>query len=370
MIPQSNPKAGFEIQRVAIESAMARVLTSGWYILGEEVVRFESAFAQAVGTPWSVGVGSGTDAIEIALRALGVGAGDSVLTVSHTAVATAAAIRRTGALPVFVDIEADTYTMAPSSLEAALATHASKTAKAIIVVHLYGQMADMPALNAIAARHGLPVIEDCAQAHGASLSGRTAGTWGRMGCFSFYPTKNLGCFGDGGAIVGDDIRLQEQTRLIREYGWRERYVSEIYGINSRLDPLQAAVLATKLPQLSAQNEMRRHWASHYDGLLASTRIGIPTRRKNAVHVFHQYVIQCERRDELQGWLRSHGVATLVHYPRAVHQQPAYCDRSGCPVPLTVTEAITGRILSLPMFPELTEEQVTTVSRQILGWMSH
>lgn len=363
MIPQSNPKAAFATHRAAIEKAVARVLESGWYILGEEVSAFETAFARAMGAAWSVGVASGTDAIEIALRALGVLPADAVLTVSHTAVATAAAIVRAGARPLFVDVERDTYTMSPQSLQAALA----QRAKAIVVVHLYGQPADMTALSAIADSAGIPLVEDCAQAHGATIGGRPVGSWGRLACYSFYPTKNLGALGDGGAVAGRDPALRERVRLIREYGWRERYVSAMYGVNSRLDPLQAAVLNAKLPALEADNGKRRHLASRYDALLEGAAVRRPARRAGAAHVFHQYVIECERRDALQAHLKERGIVSLVHYPRAVHQQPAYADAALRAVPLPNTESAVERILSLPMYPELTEEEVAGVAREIRRW---
>lgn len=366
MIPQSDPKAAVVAQRQAIDAALARVLDSGGYILGEEVAAFEAAFARVAGGAWCVGVGSGTDAVELALRALGVGAGDAVLTVSHTAVATAAAIVRAGAQPWFVDVEPGTYTMAPASLEAALAGPGSR-AKAIVVVHLYGQLADMPALTGLADRHGIPIVEDCAQAHGASLAGRPAGAWGRLGCFSFYPTKNLGALGDGGAITGSDAELRTRVQRLREYGWEERYVSGTYGVNSRLDPMQAAVLNVKLPGLERANEQRRRWAAWYDSLLAGTALQVPARRPGATHVFHQYVIECARRDALRAWLKSQGVGTLVHYPRAVHQQPAYTGAHLQPVPLPCTETLVERIISLPMFPELTEDQVTAVAQAVRRW---
>lgn len=367
MIPQSNPKAAFEAHRAPIEKALARVLESGWYILGEEVAAFESAFARAMGCAWSAGVASGTDAIEVALRALGVAPGDAVLTVSHTAVATAAAIARAGARPLFVDVERETYTMSPDSLRAALAQRGAAEAKAMVVVHLYGQPADMPALSAIASQHGLALVEDCAQAHGAALAGRPVGSWGQLACYSFYPTKNLGAIGDAGAITGNDPALLERVRLIREYGWRERYVSDVYGVNSRLDPLQAAVLNAKLPGLAADNERRSRWASEYDALLQSSPVRRPVRRANARHVFHQYVVECERRDALRAWLKDRGVGTLVHYPRAVHQQRAYAAPDLRPVPLPNTEALVSRILSLPMYPELTPAQLAGVAAEIRGW---
>lgn len=361
MILQSNPKANYLAHRTEIDAAVARVLESGWYILGQEVAQFETAFAAAMNAPWSVGVANGTDAIELALRVLGVGPGDGVLTVSHTAVATVAAIARIGAHPVFVDIDPLRFTMSPASLEDALDTPAGQVAKALVVVHLYGMPADMPAILELAKQHDLPVVEDCAQAHGATLQGRTVGTWGDLGCFSFYPTKNLGALGDGGAVIGRDSALEERVRLLREYGWRTRYVSESFGLNSRLDEIQAAILRAKLPHLANENHRRRALAGEYDELLKGSGVEIPVRHPDTEHVFHQYVIRAAQRDALRDALREHGIATLIHYPLAVHQQPAYHIPELSPVPLKHTEASVAHILSLPMYPEMTETQVAQVS---------
>lgn len=357
MIPQSDPKANYLSHQVAIDSAIAKVLSSGWYILGEEVRSFEGEFAERMGAAWCVGVGNGTDAIELALRALGVCDGDHVLTVSHTAVATASAISRIGAQPVFVDVEPDTYTMSPSSLEQALTTPIGRSAKAIVVVHLYGVPADMPSIAALAAKHGLPIVEDCAQAHGATLLGRPMGSWGEVACYSFYPTKNLGALGDGGGVTGHDADLERRIRKLREYGWQTRYVSDTLGFNSRLDEIQAAVLRAKLPHLTGENSLRRGIASRYSGELSDLGLQLPAVSSDAEVVFHQYVIQCNERESVQQALRREGVATLVHYPSAVHQQPAYLSPALRPVPLAHTEQLVPRILSLPMFPELSDDQV-------------
>lgn len=364
MIPQSNPKANYLVHQADIDSAIRRVLESGWYILGQEVTTFEQEFATVITAGWAVGVASGTDAIEIALRALGVSPGDRVLTVSHTAVATVAAIARVGAHPLFVDIDPCRYTLDPKSLEAALATPAGKTARALVVVHLYGQAADLPSILTLTRKLGIPVIEDCAQAHGATLQGRFLGTWGDLGCFSFYPTKNLGALGDGGAVTGRDSTLREQVRLLREYGWQTRYVSAEFGLNSRLDELQAAILRAKLPHLPEDNQCRQRIARQYDAHLAESSLDIPTRFSECKHVFHQYVIQVNTRDSLREALREAGIGTLVHYPMAVHQQPAYADRRYQPVPLPHTEAVVKRILSLPMYPELNINEADQVSNTL------
>lgn len=369
MIPQSNPKASYLAHQAGIDAAISRVLQSGWYILGEEVAAFEREFAAAFGASWAVGVANGTDAVELALRACGVSAGDAVLTVSHTAVATVAAIARMGAHPIFVDIDPNRYTMSPESLRTVLDTLPGSAAKAIVIVHLYGQPADMPGLLALARARGLPVVEDCAQAHGAMLLGRPVGTWGDVGCFSFYPTKNLGALGDGGAVIGLDKSRGEEVRLLREYGWRTRYVSEGFGLNSRLDELQAAILRTKLPCLKEENARRQAIAQQYDMALAGYPLKRPHGFENCDQVFHQYVVSVDERDTVREALRAKGVGTLVHYPLAVHQQPAYADPALCPLALPHTELAVGRILSLPMYPELSDEQVASVGealRQVLS----
>jgi dTDP-4-amino-4,6-dideoxygalactose transaminase len=364
MILQSSPKASYEAHRHAIDAAIARTLASGWYVLGEEGRRFEEAFAEVMQANWCLGLASGTDAVELALRACGVTSGDRVLTVSHTAVATVSAISRIGALPVFVDIDPCRYTMAPDHLESVLATPSGMQAKALVVVHLYGQPADMDTLLPMARERGLAVIEDCAQAHAASFRGRFVGTLGDIGCFSFYPTKNLGALGDGGAVIGNDERLADRVRLLREYGWQTRYVSEVFGVNSRLDELQAAVLLAKLPFLERDNARRREIASWYDAALAGCPVQLPPRASDSQPVFHQYVVATDRREPLRESLQNAGVGTLIHYPRAVHQQPAYADPIFCPLPLPQTENVTERILSLPMYPELTDAEVVRVGELV------
>lgn len=360
MIPQSNPKASYLAHRSAIDAAIQRVLESGWYILGQEVVAFETEFAAAMGGAWSVGVANGTDAIELALRALGVKAGDGVITVSHTAVATVAAIARIGAVPLFADIDPRRYTLDPTSLSDLLATPTGRIAKAVVVVHLYGQPAALPEIVAIAKEHGLHVVEDCAQAHGATLDGRIVGTWGDLGCYSFYPTKNLGALGDGGAIIGNDPALHEKVTLLRTYGWRTRYISDHFGVNSRLDEIQAAILRAKLPHLSKENKRRRAIADYYDAGLIKFNIELPWRASQSTHVFHQYVIRVKERNQLLEALKINNVGALVHYPKAVHQQPAYANPAFQPVPLLNTETAVKHILSLPMFPALEDREITSV----------
>ena len=318
-IPQVDPKANYLAHKDEIDAAIARVLTSGRYILGQEVATFEQEFADYIGVKFGIGVGSGTDALHLALRACGVGAGDEVITVSHTAVATAAAIELSGAKPVFVDIESDTFLMDPNGIEKAIT---SRT-KAILPVHLYGNVAEMERVLSIADRHGLHVIEDCAQSHGAKYKGRRSGAWGIVAAFSFYPTKNLGALGDGGMVVTNDPEIAARVRSLREYGWHERYVSETAGLNSRLDELQAAVLRVKLKYLDGSNEERRRKALLYTQKLQGADIRCPAVRKHVDSVYHLYVIRTGQRDSLRTFLRDRGIQTLIHYPVPIHLQNAY-----------------------------------------------
>jgi len=356
MILCSNPQAQYQAHKAEIDTAILRVLDKGWYILGEETKTFESEFAAYIGVAYGIGVGSGTEALHIALAACGIGPGDEVITVSHTAVATVAAIELAGATPVLVDIEPDYFTLDPDKLESAI----SPRTKAIIPVHLYGQPADLAPILEIARRHGVRVIEDCAQAHGAMYGERRVGAWGDIACFSFYPTKNLGALGDGGMVVTNDAALAERARLLREYGWAERYVSHIPGWNSRLDEVQAAVLRVKLRYLDADNAMRARRAQDYDQALRGIQVIKPKRRADATHVYHLYVIRCSERDELRTWLKAHGVGVLIHYPVPIHLQPAYQGRLRGGDNLPETERAARQVLSLPMYPEVSESDLQTV----------
>ena len=363
-ILQTNPKASYLARKDEIDEAIRRVLDSGWYILGKEVAAFEQEFAAYVGVAHAVGVASGTDAIVLALRAAGVGAGDLVFTVSHTAVATVAAVELCGARPVYVDIDPVTFTMEPARLETALQVTNGR-AKAVLPVHLYGQTANMTAIGEIARRHGLILIEDCSQAHGARWNGQMAGTFGHLATFSFYPTKNLGALGDGGAVVTSDAALAEQVRLLREYGWKERYVSAVPGTNSRLDEIQAAILRAKLPSLDSDNARRREIACAYHRLLADSALDLPQTGAEATHVFHQYVIRTTRRDELRAYLRAAEIGTLIHYPVPVHLQPAYAHYATLALP--ETESAAREVLSLPLYPELPLEAVEAVAVSLRAW---
>lgn len=344
MILCSNPREQYAAHRDEIRSAIDRVLDGGRYILGPEVEAFEREFASYCEVEHAIGVGSGTEALHLALAALGVGPGDEVITTAHTAVATAVAIRLCGAMPVFADIDPDTYTIDPEDV----ARVVTARTKAIVPVHLYGQPANLDAL----AELRIPIVEDCAQAHGATWRGKRVGSIGSIAAFSFYPTKNLGAIGDGGAVVTSDPALAKHVRLLREYGWAERYVSHIEGWNSRLDELQAAILRVKLRHLDADNNRRRAIARRYDEAL-----GI-SRPDDVGHVYHLYVIATEARDALQAHLRERGIGALVHYPVPVHRQPAYAAMA--PRALPQTEHAAATVLSLPMYPELSDEDQQTV----------
>jgi dTDP-4-amino-4,6-dideoxygalactose transaminase len=369
-IPQTDPRAGYLAQRIAIDAAIARVLDGGVYVLGREVEVFEAAFADFVGVAHAIGVASGTDAIEIALRACEIGSGDLVFSVSHTAVATIAAIERAGATPVLVDVEPGAFTMAPRELVRALQSPPAGRPAAVLPVHIYGQPAELSALTEIARIHGLRLIEDCAQSHGALYRGRAVGSFGDIACFSFYPTKNLGALGDGGMVVTNDPALAAALREIREYGWRERYVSARAGINSRLDPIQAAILGVKLRSLEADNARRQVVADRYDTGLTGLPLALPARRPQATHVFHQYVIRLAERDALRAALRAVGIGSGIHYPVPLHQQPAYSGRLACgPSGLGVTERAAPQILSLPIYPQISDEAVDRVIAEIRSFFA-
>lgn len=337
-----------------IQSAVDRVLQSGWYILGPEVEAFEADFAKYHGLPHAVSVANGTDAIELALRGAGIGPGDEVITVPHTAVATVCAIERTGAKPLLVDIDPHTYTMSPEAAEAAI----TPRTKAIVPVHLYGHPAKIDVLRALADRHRLFLMEDCAQAHGARYQNRLVGTWGDAASFSFYPTKNLGAYGDGGAIVMRDPALATRVKRLRNYGQTDRYHHIERGMNSRLDEMQAAILGVKLTHLDKHNATRRQiaewYAAHVPGLAMPKAVG------DVYHVFHLYVARHPRRDWLRDEFKKRGVDTQIHYPVPVHRQPAYADLGYPEGSLPVVEQIVREIISLPMYVGLTEVDIRLV----------
>jgi dTDP-4-amino-4,6-dideoxygalactose transaminase len=359
VIPQANPGAGYRALKPEIDEAVARALSSGWYVLGSEGRTFEAEFAAWLGLPHAIGCGNGTDAIALALRGLGIGAGSIVVTVSHTAVATVAAIEMAGATPLLIDIDPVHYTMDPDALRRVLED--KPPIRAVVVVHLYGQPADMDRIAPLCRAHQVALIEDCAQAHGARLHGQRVGTFGDAATFSFYPTKNLGALGDGGAVAAADPALAERIAALRQYGWHKHYISDEIGVNSRLDELQAAILRAKLPHLDSQNARRRAIAAAYTAATKDGPLRAPRIRDGAESVFHLYVARTAERDTIQARLRDAGIGTGIHYPVPVHLQPAYAGRiatgpGGCPQ----TEAAAKEILSLPLYPELTDEQVDTV----------
>ncbi len=359
-IPFGDLKRQHEALRPELEEAISRVVTSGWFILGPETRAFEEEFAVYCGAQYCVGVGNGTEAIYLALTALGVGPGDEVICVANAAVYEVLTILQTGATPVCVDVNPQTHNLDPATLAAAI----TPRTKAIVPVHLYGLPADLPAIMAIAAQHGIPIIEDCAQAHGARIGDQAVGGIGLMSCFSFYPTKNLGALGDGGAVVTSDPHLAEKLRRLRQYGWERKYYStENNGINSRLDEIQSAVLRVKLRHLPAWNKRRQQIAGMYEDLLTGTSLSLPYVPQGSEHVYHLYVVSHPERNALQARLREQGVGSEVHYPLPAHLQPIY-KHIAAPGSLPVTERLAAQVLSLPNFPELTDEEVQIVAHTV------
>ncbi len=338
--------------REALVSAMADVLDSGWFVLGHQVERFEREFATYCGTPHCVGLGNGSDALELALKALGVVAGDRVATVANAGSYASSAILACAARPLFVDIEDGHLQLDAKALDEALA----QRPRALVVTHLYGRLADIETIVARCHAAGVPVIEDCAQAHGARRNGRTAGSFGDIGCYSFYPTKNLGALGDAGAVVTRDSALAGRVRQLREYGWGDKYCVQLSGgRNSRLDEMQAALLSVQLPLLDARNTRRRQIAALYRDGLANPSIR-PLERGDDDDVVHLYVVRCQQRERLQAHLLSRGVQSMVHFPVADHRQPGFgaCDDKSR---LPVTERACSEVLSLPCHPALTDADV-------------
>jgi len=359
MILCANPSAQFKSYQTEIEEAVLAVMRGNRYVLGEEVALFEREFADYIGTNSAIGVANGTDAIELALRALGIGFGDEVITVSHTAVATIAAIEATGADAILVDVESEYYTLNPGQLEEVF----SVKTRAIIAVHLYGQSANLDAIMDFCQRNEVFLIEDASQAHGAKYKGRRLGSIGDVGCFSCYPTKNLGAIGDAGLITTKDADLAIKIRMLREYGWNNR-ISEYAGRNSRLDEIQAAVLRIKLKHLDSDNEKRRQLAKYYTANLAESQVSTPVVRANVESVFHLFVLQVGRRQELLKYLLSNDIQAGVHYPVPVHLQPAYKGRISIASDMSVTEGLTDRIISLPMYPELSMQDAEKITNTI------
>lgn len=364
MILCANPALQFHSYQDEIEAAVLKVLRSNRYILGEEVEALESEFANYIGVHAAIGVANGTDALEISIRALDIGPGDEVITVSHTAVATVAAIEAAGAIPVLVDVDPIYYTLNPEQLKEVL----SPKTKAVIAVHLYGQAADLDAISQFCAENKLFLIEDVSQAHGAKWKGKRLGSIGHIACFSCYPTKNLGAIGDAGLIATNDAKLGAKVRMLREYGWQDRYISDLVGRNSRLDELQAAILRIKLRHLDADNGKRQHIASQYSKMLAGQSLQLPATRENAEHVFHLYVIRTANRHELIEHLKVCDIQAGIHYPMPVHIQPAYKTRIRTAVNMRVTERLSEDVLSLPIYPELKYEHFSKASRVVTSFL--
>ena len=360
-IPWALPLAQYRAHRQPIDAAVTRVLDSGSYILGEEVDDFERAFADYCGMAHGVGVASGTDALILALKALEVGPGDEVITVSHTAVATVAAVLACGATPVLVDVEEAYYTIDPSLIERVV----TPRTKAIVPVHIYGQAADMAAILMIARRREIYVLEDCAQAAGARYRGKPVGSFGDMACFSFYPTKNLGAIGDGGMVIANNAEWAGRVRRLRQYGWDEVRETREAGLNSRLDTLQAAILSAKLPYLDADNARRAAIARHYGVEFEGLPLTCPATRADSVHAYHLYVVQSDKRNDLMAHLAADQIGSAAHYPIPVHRQQGYAEKVVVPEGgLPVTDKLADRILSLPIYPELSGRDADRVIASI------
>ena len=364
MIPVVDLKAQYAAIKPDVDAAIQRVVESTGFIMGPEVRSFEEAFARFVGAEAAIGVASGTAALHLALLACGIGPGDEVITTPFTFYATAEAINQAGATPVFVDIAPDTYNLDPAKIEAAI----TPRTRAIVPVHLYGQSAEMDAILAIARRHGLRVIEDAAQAHAAEHHGRRCGSLGDLACFSFYPSKNLGCYGDGGMVTGSDPALLARIRRLRDHGRVGKYEHVELGWGSRLDALQAAILGAKLPHLEGWTEQRRAAAARYNDLLSGAEVVVPAERPYNRHVYYCYVIRTPRRDGLAAHLAEQGIDTIVHYPIPMHLQPAYREMGLGPGTFPVAEAAAQQVLSLPMFPEITPEQQQRVAGAVRGFV--
>lgn len=363
MIPFSELKTQFHGIEGEIREAVDAVLKSGWFILGAQLKAFEEEFAAYAGARDAVGVGSGTDAIHLALRAVGVGPGDTVIIPANTCVPTAAAVRAAGAKLALADVDPATLTLAPDSLARAIGPQV----KAVVPVHLYGHPCDMDAIATVAESHGLVVVEDCAQAHGAQYKGRNCGVLGAAGAFSFYPTKNLGAFGDAGAVSTNDPDVADRLRKLRNYGEDTRYYHVMEGINSRLDEIQAAILRVKLRHLDAWNAARRVIATRYRDRLRETPLILPEEAPWARGNYHLYPVRTARRDALAAWLKDRGIGTLMHYPIPIHLQPAYAALGYKRGAFPVAEQACDEVLSLPLYPELPLETVDQIADAVIAF---
>lgn len=364
-VPQVDLRSQHDECEADIRVVFESVVDESAFISGRFVRDFEAAFAEYCGVRHCLGVGNGTDALALALRAVGVGPGDAVVTVPFTFMATAEAILHVGARPVFVDIEPTTYTMNVEALADLL--QRELRVKAILPVHLFGHPAAMDQIVTLAQRFGAAVIEDACQAHGARWQGKRVGGWGHLNCFSFYPTKNLGAMGDGGALTTDDAELAQQVRLLADHGQSRKYEHVCLGWNSRLDGLQAAVLGVKLKRLAEWNMRRRHWAEVYCQRLQATALQLPSEHLDAFHVYHLFVVRMPQRDSLCEFLRARGIAIGLHYPFPLHLQPAFAFLGYRPGDFPVAESCARECLSLPLFPHLSEEQVDWVCGSVLAW---
>ena len=343
-----------------IDRAVADVIGSSSFVLGPAVERFEKNFARFCGSQYAIGVNSGTSALYLTIKALGIGSGDEVITAANTFIATVAAIIETGATPILVDVDPITRNIDLDLIEESV----SPRTKVIMPVHLYGSMVDMDRLMNIARKHNLPVIEDAAQAHGASFDGKPAGSFGIAGCFSFYPGKNLGAYGEGGAVVTSDDNLAEKLRMLRDHGSLRKYHHDMIGCNARMDGIQGAVLDVKLKYLSQWNEARNDIARKYRQSLAGLPVVMPAEPDNSYQVYHQFVIEVEQRDKLQNFLKDNGIPTLIHYPIPVHKQKGYLDAGFKSGALPVTERMSERIVSLPIYPELKDNEIKYITDKI------
>jgi dTDP-4-amino-4,6-dideoxygalactose transaminase len=359
-VPFVDLRAQYLSIKAEIDEAIARVLETTAFVLGREVEAFEAAFAEYVGARFCVGVNSGTAAIQLAVMACGLGAGDEVIIPANTFFASAEGVSTAGATPVFVDADPVSYNIDPSRIESAI----TERTRAVMPVHLYGQAADLDPILDIAARHNLLLIEDAAQAHGSLYKGRRVGALSQAGCFSFYPGKNLGAYGEGGAVVTNDAEVARRVRLLRDHGSEQKYRHEIIGYNFRLEGIQGAVLNVKLRHLDKWNDLRRAHAARYNELLSGTSLQLPREMPYARHIYHLYVVQTNERDALQKRLSEAGVQTGIHYPVPVHLQPAYASMGHKPGDFPESERQAARVLSLPMFPELTDEQIKRVAEAI------
>lgn len=365
MIFQTNPLSQYRKYKSEIDGGIEATLESGSYILGNQVEAFEAEFSRYIGCTYSIGVANGTDAIALILRALGIGQGDEVITTSHTAIASVAAIISVGALPVLVDISLEDYLLDPSNIERAI----TKQTKAIMPVHLYGKPANLEEILRITKVHKLHLIEDCSQAHGATFRGQKVGVFGIANAFSCYPTKNLGALGDAGVITTNDQEIAKKLYRIRQYGWESRNKSLEFGINSRLDEIQASVLRTKLKYLDENNLRRKEIAAAYS--LKFKNCGIKTQKNDnhSENVFHQFVIQLKNRNELISFLNTRGIQTSVHYPNPIAEMKGYLDKIKIMGNLENTKLVSGTILSLPIYPELLDEEVEQVADTVMDFMS-